>query len=463
VALAFVLLLVACPNPTQSSQQAAAPSFSPLYGNFSTDQSVTIASSTTGATIYYTTDGTDPTTASATYGSPITVAGDGTSMTIKSIAVMAGMSDSAVTHAYYTIHYPGTLDAGFASGSGADGNIFSVATQNDGKIVIGGIFTHYNGTPCRYIARLSADGSLDTSFATGVGPDNDVTSIAMQKDGKIVIGGDFAHYDGTPRGCIARLNTDGSLDTSFATGVGADGAPYAIAVQGDGKIVIGGQFTMYNSLSQKYAARLNTDGSLDASFANGAALDDIVYAVALQNDGKVLLGGNLTGYISTQERYVMRLNADGSLDTGFATGTALDSIVNAVAVQNDGKVLIGGSFTQYNVTPRMSIARLNNDGSLDASFLVGAGANFPVQSFAVQSDGKILIGGSFTSYNGTSRGHLARLNADGSLDTGFLATGAGANSLVDSLVEQGDGRFLIGGSFTDYSSTARGDIARIWN
>ncbi len=101
----------------------------------------------------------------------------------------------------------------------------------------------------------------------------------------------------------------------------------------------------------------------------------------------------------------------------------------SVAVQSDGKVLIGGTFTTYNGTSRGYVARLNSDGSLDTAFATGAGANSQVNSVAVQSDGKILIGGDFTTYNGTSRVRVARLNSDGSLDTGFLATGAGANSL----------------------------------
>ena len=104
-------------------------------------------------------------------------------------------------------------------------------------------------------------------------------------------------------------------------------------------------------------------------------------------------------------------------------------------------------------------------GDLDTTFLAtGAGATGAVNSIAVQSDGKVLIGGLFTSYNGTSRGYVARLNTDGSLDTGFLATGAGANGLVYSVaVQPGDGKILIGGGFTTYNGTSRGFVARLLN
>jgi uncharacterized delta-60 repeat protein len=138
--------------------------------------------------------------------------------------------------------------------------------------------------------------------------------------------------------------------------------------------------------------------------------------------------------------------------------------VRSVAVQSDGKVLIGGSFGTYNGTSRGFVARLNSDGSLDTGFLAtGAGANDIVTSVAVQSDGKVLIGGSFGTYNGTSRGFVARLNSDGSLDTGFLATGAGASDTVYSVAVQSDGKVLIGGVFTTYNGTSRGHVARLWN
>ncbi|MGD0727624.1 MAG: delta-60 repeat domain-containing protein, partial [Spirochaetia bacterium] len=168
-------------------------------------------------------------------------------------------------------------------------------------------------------------------------------------------------------------------------------------------------------------------GTLDTGFlATGAGANGSVYSVAVQSDGKVLIGGYFTTYNGTSRGNVARLNSDGSLDTGFlATGAGANVLVSSVAVQSDGKVLIGGYFTTYNGTSRGYVARLNSDGSLDTGFLAtGTGADSYVISVAVQSDGKVLIGGSFGTYNGTSRGNVARLNSDGSLDTGFLATGA---------------------------------------
>jgi uncharacterized delta-60 repeat protein len=440
------------------------PTFSPDSGTYNSDQSITVSSSTSGATIYYTTDGSAPSTSSKVYGAPIPVTGDATAMTIQAIAAKSGMNGSTAAQASYTIHYSGSLDTDFAAGAGANSFVYAVAAQSDGKILIGGNFSAYNGTSRGYIARLLTDGSLDTGFATGAGANGFVYAVAVQSDGKIIIGGNFNTYDGTSRVRVARLLTDGSLDTGFATGVGANGVVYSVAVQSDGKIIIGGNFNTYNGTSRGYVARLNTNGTLDNGFAPGAGANGVVYSVAVQSDGNVLIGGSFTTYNGTSRGHVARLNTDGSLDIGFATGVgAMGSGVNAVAVQSDGNVLIGGIFPTYNGISRGCVARLLTDGSLDTGFATGAGAGNQVSSVAVQSDGKILIGGTFTTYDGTSRGYVARLLTDGSLDTGFLATGAGTNTYVNSAAVQSDGKIIIGGQFTTYNGTSRGYLARVWN
>lgn len=164
----------------------------------------------------------------------------------------------------------GNLDASFlSSGTGANANLWAVAIHGDRKILIAGDFGLYNGTMRMHIARLNADGSLDSSFlATGNGLDNTIESVAIQVDGKIIIGGDFLNYNGTARKYIARLNYDGSLDTSFVpAGTGLQSAVTSVAIQGDGKIIVGGDFTDYNGTPQWRIARLNSDGSLDTSFS----------------------------------------------------------------------------------------------------------------------------------------------------------------------------------------------------
>jgi len=185
----------------------------------------------------------------------------------------------------------------------------------------------------------------------------------------------------------------------------------------------------------------------------------------VQSDGKILIGGWFSTYNGTNRGHVARLNLDGSLDASFlATGTGADSAVNSFAVQGDGKVLIGGWFTSYNGTSRGYVARLNPDGSLDTSFLAtGAGADSVVNATSMQGDGKVLIGGWFTAYSGTSRGYVARLNTDGSVDISCFSAGTGTNNAVNTILVQSDGRIILGGPFTACSGTPRGHVARLWN
>jgi len=194
-------------------------------------------------------------------------------------------------------------------------------------------------------------GANDSTFNTfddgtyGDGTNNTVFTTALQPDGKVIIGGQFTTYNGTARNCIARLNADGSLDATFNPGSGADGTVLTTALQPDGKVIIGGFFTTYNGTARNRIARLNADGSLDATFNPGSGASHTVRTIALQPDGKVIIGGNFTTYNGTARARMARLNADGSLDATFNPGLGADGTVRTIALQPDGKVIIGGDFT----------------------------------------------------------------------------------------------------------------------
>jgi uncharacterized delta-60 repeat protein len=232
-------------------------------------------------------------------------------------------------------------------------------------------------------------------------------------------------------------------------------------------VVIGGDFTTVNGVTRNRIARLNGDGSLDTGFQNGmagvAGAEPYCFAVAVQSDGKVLIGGSFATVNGVARNCIARLNDDGSLDTGFQNGMAgANHRVLSVAVQSDGKVLIGGNFDTISGVARNRIARLNNDGSLDTGFMNGlSGADNSVSTVAVQSDGKVIIGGTFTAVNGGAPSRIARLNSDGSLDTGFLDGCSGADNGVFSVVAQSDGKVLLGGYFGTMNGVARNNVARL--
>jgi uncharacterized delta-60 repeat protein len=288
---------------------------------------------------------------------------------------------------------------------------------------------------------FAGPGALDASFAPNAS--SPIYAEAIQPDGRLVIGGDFTTVGGATRSRIARLFANGALDTSFQNNMsGASGTVTCLAVQGDGRIVIGGTFVSVNGTSRHGVARLNANGALDGSFIPGNY--SYVDALAVQSDNKVIIGGG------SGSGYVYRLNADGSFENAFTNySTGPNGPIFAVAVQSDGKIIIGGSFTAFNGTARHNIARLDADGSLDPSFLNGlSGASGPVQCLRVQPDGKIVIGGDFTSVNGSTRSKVARLTGTGALDVGFTTTTGIGGTSVYAMAIQSDSSILIGGSFS---------------
>ncbi|MFY8034173.1 MAG: hypothetical protein ACOVMN_06610, partial [Flexibacteraceae bacterium] len=363
----------------------------------------------------------------------------------------------------------GSLDATFNPGTGTDLLIRKIAVQADGKIIICGDFNTYNGTSRNRIARLNTNGSLDDTFNPGTGADLAIRNIAVQDNGKIIICGDFTSYNGTTINRIARLNVNGSLDDSFNPGTGASNNVNTIALQeADGKIVIGGNFTTFNGTGRNRIARLNANGSLDVSFNPGTGASNNVNTIALQEaDGKIVIGGNFTTFNGTGRNRIARLNANGSLDDSFNPGTGANASVETIAMQADGNIIIGGNFTTFNSTSINRIARLNTNGILDDSFNPGTGAGSTVNSISLQSDGKIVIVG-MNTFNGILVSRIARLNTNGSLDDTFnpgIGTDfnvRGANNIVRTTALQADGNIIIGGDFTSYSDSIITRIARLF-
>ena len=274
--------------------------------------------------------------------------------------------------------------------------------------------------------------------------------LAVQADGKILAGGDFTTLGGQPRSRIGRLKPDGSLDAAFDPG--ADERVHCLAVQTDGKILVGGNFNTLGGQTRTCLGRLNADGSLDTNFDPEVLW--IVYCLAVQADGKILVGGQFWSLGGQPRDCIGRLNPDGSLDTSFNPGA--DCFVYCFALQTDGKILVGGGFTALGGQARNRIGRLNADGSLDTSF--NPGANRDVWSLAVQPDGKILVGGYFSSLGGQACNYLGRLNADGSLDAAF---DPGADSIVYAVTVQADGKILVGGYFSTLGGQARDHLGRL--
>ncbi len=353
----------------------------------------------------------------------------------------------------------GALDPAAAAGAGADGTINTVAFQSDGAVLVAGSFTTVQGVARKNIARLLPNWTVDSAFDPGVGPDGSVSEIALQPDGKIVLCGSFSNVAGTARKYVARLNANGTLDTTFVNpGTGPSSSPSHVVVQTDGHVLVAGFFSSVNGVGHRYLVRFNSNGTLDTTF--NAVPGQSVDALAVQRDGRILLGGFfISGVNGLNSKYVVRLTAAGDVDPTFNPGD-IGAFVNSVAALNNGKILVGGSFSTVAGTTRNGVCRLNSDGSLDATFDPGIGPDSTVNRVVPQADGKVLIVGSFTKVSGVVRPHLARLNADGTLDTTFQP-GAGTFSTINAVAVADDTRLVIGGDFTSFGLGTPTRIARL--
>jgi uncharacterized delta-60 repeat protein len=324
---------------------------------------------------------------------------------------------------------------------GADSNVTAIAVQPDGKIIVGGRFNSIGGQLCPYLARLNPEGTFDDSFSS-LGADAWVRAVVIQPDGRIIVGGEFGSLEGQWSPYIGRLNSDGTIDTNFNAVL--DGRVDCLLLQADGSILIGGNFTSLNGQQSIYFGKLNSDGSPAANFAsaitNTALSYDSVDCLAEQPDGKILAGGGFS-LNSAAFNNLIRVEADGSLDGSFQAHAL--AFFNALAVQPDGKIIAGGSM----------LTRYNSDGTPDSSFSTGIHYS-GVDSVALQADGKIIIG---------STQNLTRLLTNGTPDGSFSLVLSSARDQIYSAVVCGDGNVLVGGNFTTIAGQPRNFIARLTN
>jgi uncharacterized delta-60 repeat protein len=355
--------------------------------------------------------------------------------------------------------------------------VYAWALQPDGKILLGGGFTTLDGQPRNGIGRLNPDGSVDSTFVPPAGSDCCVLGVGALPDGKILVTGTFTNFGQRAYEGIVQLNTGGSLDATFSSVIHGDIRNFAL--QPDGKILIGGYFALPGGTNQFYA-RLNADGTVDPTFDAPLLLPNSwLQCLALQPDGKILLGGVYFRSIDGQPNNALaRLHADGRLDTtfnpilGWSRETENGS-VSSIAVQPDGQILIGGNFIALNGVPRTGVGRFNPDGTLDASFNAGETHSTQgpltfgmVRGVALLTDGRILVGGDLATIQGEPRQLIARLNANGSLDSTFN-TGAGGSPggsfhpEVYTAAPQTDGKVIVSGIFTNLGGQLRNYFGRL--
>ncbi|HCN79114.1 MAG TPA: hypothetical protein DIT13_18265 [Verrucomicrobiales bacterium] len=347
-------------------------------------------------------------------------------------------------------------------------NIIALATQPDGKILAGGLLTSVNGQAVGNLARFNADGSLDTSFNTGTGAGSSVICLTVQADGKILVGGNFTTFNGATATRIVRLNSNGSTDSSFSAAFsGGVGTVTGIVTQPDGRLIVVGNYTSANGQARNRIVRLLPDGTLDGSFNPGTGADDNIRNAVVQADGRIVIAGDFANFNGQPRNRLARLNADGSLEStaGFNPGTGPNGLVRCLSLLPDGQIMIGGVFTTVNGFPRSGLAVLSSSGTVGAFTCQGITQVF---SFIRQTDGDVIVGGGFTTINSQARNRIARITPAtlGSAafvpDTTFQV-GIGANNTVNAVALAANGGVIAGGLFTTMNGLPRSGLAVLVN
>lgn len=331
-----------------------------------------------------------------------------------------------------------------------NGFVYALATQADGKTLVGGAFTQINGSFRHNVARLNADGSIDETFlfqgADGV--DGTVYALAVAADGKIVVGGDFTQANGQNHPYLVRYSATGELDTNFPTQSGPAGIVYAVQTLPNGDIVVGGNFNM---AAGAYASNLviyHADGSV-AVPGTMLQLEGIVYAIGVQKDGKIVIGGEFNQVSGRARKNIARLQSDGTLDDSFLdfSGAGLYGVVYALAIAPDGSVIAGGNFNRADNQVCSFLAKYSANGALDASLFNRSAPTGIVYAVQVLPTGGVVVGGQFAIASaGTSALNLAIYHADGSLDAGSM--GLSIEGMIQAIaVVPTTGSIVAGGTF----------------
>ena len=351
---------------------------------------------------------------------------------------------------------------------GGNSSVFDILVQSDGKIVVAGGFTYMNGSSALYIDRYNADGTPST-FASGAGNNtttgtNDyITCLKELSNGDILVGGNFTRFDTQVQSRIAKIDADGFPVSSFVPGMGQgfNDVVNSIDVQSDGKIIVGGLFTDYAGNTVNRIARLTANGAYDNTFSIGTGFDAKVNKIKVLANDKILIAGDFTTYNGTSVEGLVILNADGTLNTDFNLAGATIVIGGNVKVRNfeiqsDGKILIvpfiGGG----------RVYRINLDGTVDFSF-TPFDFNTAITAICIQPDGKVIVGGQFTLFQNTIPvNKILRLNTNGSLDNTFTV-GTGLNSRAFAIKVQSDNKILVGGEFTEFDGESMNYFGRLNN
>lgn len=219
----------------------------------------------------------------------------------------------------------------------------------------------------------AAMSAMDPTFISGSSLNANPTLIRLDSNEKPIVIGTFTSYSGSVANRIARINTNGTLDTTFNAGTGFNNTPLTMITASDGKIYVGGTFTLFSGSNAPRIVRINTNGTHDPTFNPGAGFNNNVLSLATDASGRILAAGAFTTYSGSTVNRIVRINTNGTLDTTFNMGTGFDLPTLTVDVAPDGKIYVGGQFFTYSGSSANGIVGLNEDGTINTTFDYGTG------------------------------------------------------------------------------------------
>ena len=365
----------------------------------------------------------------------------------------------------------GTTDNRFDPPLRDPGTVLALAQQSDGKLVVGGVFSEIGGAPAGGIARLNRDGTVDTAFTNAAATNAVVQALLVQPNGTVLVGGNFTTLAGSAHTALGQLQASGQPDGNFVPTI-VPGQLYqnrfsvrALAVQADGKVLAGGNFSIpstFGNLINVSLARLLPSGSLDLLYSDLDSYE--IRQLLVQPDAKIIVLGqgqvrNVQPYISAT---VQRLLPNGQSDPAFVPvagpSFGYQDVAYGGVLDAAGRLYIAGAFALTGSGPRANVVRILSNGSPDPNFLAATGVGGYATSVVVQPNGRLLIGGSFS--NGAIRSGSLRLHPNGTQDASYTPSN-GPNALVTQVLVQPDGAIVMGGNFTTVNGLARTALVRL--
>jgi uncharacterized delta-60 repeat protein len=311
---------------------------------------------------------------------------------------------------FASIRLDGVIESGLLADFGANDRVRAVVKRADGSVLAAGQISRHNTLEAHNIVQI-CPGTCAYEFSAST--DAPIEATVLQLDGKVVVAGSFTQVNGVPRAHVARLNSDGSLDTDFDVSI--DGPVYTISALRDGSVLLGGSFHHIDGVSHPLLARLHPDGTLDSDFDSGFSANaqgEEVRVLVRHRDGGWIVGGHFARVSGQLHQSLVRVDVDGDVDAAFDPQISLGSApgwVLALVLREDGRLFLAGAFDAIDDRARTDVARLDADGEVDPHWAIDVAGALQVNALALQTDGQLVMGGDFSEVGGAVRSNLARV------------------------------------------------------